>query len=299
MISIIIPAYKNTDLLMSSLKNNLKFFEGCEIIIVNDCPDETLSKPLLVFKDIKLIENKINLGFGGAVNCGVKKSKGDFVFILNNDVFLKNDNFKNVIEEFKKDPKLFSITLAQKEKNGRIVGGNKFFWKKGLFFHEGVEKNSREINGWAEGGSSIFDKKKFLELGGFDEIFTPFYWEDIDLSYRAWKKGYKILFYPDIVVDHFHQSTIGKYFNAGLIKKIAYRNQFIFILKNITEKKLLNEFWILIIPNLLIIFFKGEVNIFIGFYQALRTWSKIKKIRQNQKASFIKSDTEIIKLFNR
>ncbi|PJE58197.1 MAG: glycosyltransferase family 2 protein, partial [Candidatus Portnoybacteria bacterium CG10_big_fil_rev_8_21_14_0_10_36_7] len=45
-------------------------------------------------------------------------------------------------------------------------------------------------------------------LNGFDELYSPFYWEDIDLSYRAWKTGYTVLFDPQVLVEHHHETTI-------------------------------------------------------------------------------------------
>ena len=48
---------------------------------------------------------------------------------------------------------------------------------------------------------------KFIELGGFDETFSPFYFEDVDLSYRAWKKGLQCLYTEHCKIEHFHQSV--------------------------------------------------------------------------------------------
>ena len=60
------------------------------------------------------------------------------------------------------------------------------------------------------GGSCAFDRAKFLELGGFDELLRPFYLEDTDLGYLAWKRGWKVLYQPRSVVFHEHRGTIGK-----------------------------------------------------------------------------------------
>jgi GT2 family glycosyltransferase len=50
------------------------------------------------------------------------------------------------------------------------------------------------------GGSCAFDRRKFLELGGFDELLAPFYMEDTDVGYLAWKRGWKVLYQPRSVV---------------------------------------------------------------------------------------------------
>ncbi len=298
MISIIIPTYKNKDLLISNLKRNLEFFEGCEIIVVNDYPQETLQKTFSAFKNIHLIENKENLGFAGAVNVGVAKAKGNYVFLLNNDVLLNNDNFKKTILEFEKDPKLFAVSFAQREKDGRIAGANKIFWSRGLLMHKADNSTIKKINSWAEGGAAIFDKTKFMELGGFDKIYAPFYWEDIDLSYRAWKNGYRILFNPEVVVNHCHETTIGKYFTKASVKKIAFRNQFIFMFKNIDEPKLFGQFLILLVPNLIFLMIKGELSSVAGIIEALAKLGAIRKTRKAQKTSPILSDSQVLNLFH-
>ena len=69
---------------------------------------------------------------------------------------------------------------------------------------------------YAGGGSSAFDRRKFLELGGFDPLLAPFYLEDTDLGYMAWKRGWKVLYQPRSVVYHEHRGTIGRHFSAGI-----------------------------------------------------------------------------------
>ena len=73
-----------------------------------------------------------------------------------------------------------------------------------------------------------------------DELYNPYYWEDIDLSYRAKKAGYKILFEQKSIVVHKHEKgSVMQNYSPSHTKKIAYRNQFIFIWKNITDTRLL------------------------------------------------------------
>ena len=62
---------------------------------------------------------------------------------------------------------------------------------------------------YATGGSSLFDRDKFLAVGGFEEIFAPYGWEDVELSLRAWKQGYEIRYDPRSAIWHQFSSTIG------------------------------------------------------------------------------------------
>jgi GT2 family glycosyltransferase len=224
----------------------------------------------------KLIENKKNLGFGQSVNLAVKEAKGKYLFLLNSDVVLKNNNYLSAIKYFKNDLKVFAVSFAQIEKDGSIVGKNRIFWHRGLYHHQKSKNLNFGENSWAEGGASIFDKKKFIKLGGFDPLFSPFYWEDVDLSFRAKKAGYQILFNPKIKILHHHESTISKYFNKKEIEKIAFRNQLIFTWKNIDNFKKLIEHILLLPLNI-----GTKKNYLLGFFEAIKIFFLNKKKQSN------------------
>lgn len=293
MISIIIPTYKNRQKFLANLKHNLNYLKDMEIIIVNDDPLSSLKDEFKTIKNCILIENNVNLGFGESVNKGVQKAHNPYVMLLNDDVILQDDTFKKTLSLFKKDLRLFAVGFSQKEKDNIIVGSNLLYWKRGLFFHAKAHLDHQGYNGWAEGGASMMDKSKFEELGGFDGAYAPFYWEDIDLSYRAWKSGYHILFDPSVTVIHHHESTIGTYFDKSVVKTIAFRNQFIFIWKNISDT---NFKWshVLLLPyNLFYYSFKGEWTFLKGFIMAFPYLSKIKK------TTYPISDKTILNQFHR
>lgn len=299
MISVIIPTYKNTLVSLTNLKKNIPHLKDCEIIIVNDDPEISIENELLSYSAVKLIENEKNLGFAGAINRGVREASGEYLLLLNSDVVLHNDHFKRALEHFEKDPSLFAVSFAQVEKNKKTVGKNKLYWKKGFVRHKASENKKFGETAWAEGGSSIFSKEKFLNLGGFDELYSPFYWEDIDLSYRAWKAGFTVLFDPSIIVTHHHESTIGKYFSSKYVKKISYRNQLIFIWKNITSVPLLVSHFLRLPVFLLLFTLKGEFMFIKGCFGAIVRIGSILKTRNGIKKDSLKSDEEIFDLFKR
>jgi len=238
MISTVIPVYKNTKLFLKNLKHNYPFLDSTQIIIVNDNPIDQLDQQVIKIAPKSIIINNLqNYGFAKSMNLGVKKARGEYLLFLNSDVRLQNNRFAKAVEMFK-DQSLFALTFAQIEKDGHLTGANRGRFYQGLFHHQ--ERQSQEIseNLWPEGGSSLIRKKYFDELGGFNEIYSPFYWEDVDLGYRAKQKGWKTLFYPLIKVEHHHQSTINKYYSAKDIKVIAFRNQFLFVWRNMPPLRL-------------------------------------------------------------
>lgn len=292
MISVVIPTFKNQEELLKNLKNNMPFLKGYEVIVINDNPEQSIRKSLEVFPQIVLIENQKNLGFAGAVHKGIIHAKKDYILLLNSDVVLNDSSYIKALTMMKEDKQIFAVSFAQKEKDGTTVGKNNIYWEKGFFQHKKASDLKLGINGWAEGGSCMINKKLYKEIGGFDPIYAPFYWEDIDLSYCAWKAGYQIFFDPEIVVQHHHESTIGKYFSQEFIKSIAYRNQFIFIWKNIEDGSLLLSHVIRLLYSLPVMMFKDQTFI-KGFWGALLLLPKIITKRKHSKMN----DDDILKKF--
>lgn len=305
-LSIVIPTYKNKRLFFDNLIHNLQFFDGNEIIIVNDDPEEEIKNELTMYlrekkfknlQNITIFDNKKNLGFGGAVNLGIRKTSNELVMILNSDVRLISNSYLKVFSYFKKNKNLLAVAFAQKENDGSIVGKNTIYWQRGMFFHK---KNDNLVYGrtaWFEGGAAVINKEKFLELAGYDNLYTPFYWEDIDLSYRGYKRGYEIIFDPSIIVEHHHQSTIGKYFTKNFTEVIAFRNQLIFIWKNISDWKLLFSHFVFLPYYGIFFIYKRKFGFILGLIKALAKLGEILKKRKEIKTLKKVKDREILNLF--
>ncbi len=227
--SIIIPVYKNTDMVVRNLKHNVPFFKGCEVIVVDDASDNGLAEKVrTAFPTITVLENKHNMGFGPTVNRGVSAAKGDYLVLLGSDVKLIEPLSLSYCTKFEKDPTLFALSFKQKERDGSSMGKNRIFFTKGMPGHAKTHDLQPGRNAWADGGSSIVRADMFKELGGFCDLYAPFYWEDVDLSYRAMKRGWHSEFDPSIFVEHHHESTIGSLFTKDHVRMISYRNQLLF-----------------------------------------------------------------------
>lgn len=184
------------------------------------------------FPQVKVIHHK-RLGFSGNCNFGVKNAQGEIVVLLNTDVIPEKDFLKTLEEDFK-DSNVFAVSLHEPQWSWA-----KIFWKNGFVQHEPGSKNTDvHISAWASGGSAAFRKSMWEKLGGFDDLYKPFYWEDIDLSYRAWKRGYKVIWDPRSIVYHKHEGTISS-FSKSYVRSVTERNQLLFIWKNIATPKML------------------------------------------------------------
>lgn len=180
-----------------------------------------------------VVVNPENYRFGQAVNVGVALATHQRVFVVNNDVSPAPDAIKVLNKHFD-DERVFAVgclellPLDSNQKSGK----NKLWFNKGLFHHSKAEDLEYGHTAWVSGGSGLFDRDKWLELGGFDKLFYPAYWEDIDLSFRAKKRGWQVLFDPNAIVYHVHETTNSDIFGQQKIKEMSWQNSDRFTWKN-------------------------------------------------------------------
>jgi len=138
---------------------------------------------------------------------------------------------------------------------------------KGFYEHERGEIDKNDT-AWVSGGSGAFRKLYWDTLGGMDPLYNPFYWEDIDIAYRAKRASCVTLFEPKSIVNHYHEEgKIRRKYSPDEVKRIAYRNQFTFIWKNATPLQLLIH--IVWAPYKIInIFVHGDPLILKGWFDA-------------------------------
>lgn len=219
-ISVVIPNYNGKDLLEANLPSvytALKFsgIIDFEIIIPDDASiDGSIDFIKKNYPDIFLVENKINKGFSGNTNNGIKIAQKDLVLILNSDVKLKEDYFSHLLKYFDK-PETFGVT-------GRIIGLNSdkiqdaakypkyFFGNIASTTNYICKTRSSLYSFFLTGANALINRKKLIELGGFNELFNPYYGEDVDLGLRAWRLGYKCYYEHNAICMHPNSATIKK-----------------------------------------------------------------------------------------
>lgn len=239
--SIVIPSWNSETQLKQNLPAVIKAAArvDADIIVVDDHSTKDESATYLAsLPNIRLLINPENLGFGATVNRGVQASDRDLVVLLNTDVRPAVDCFVKAAAYFT-DPMVFAVGFNSGEGSMRLT------WEKGLMHHfrdDDWSRHTPPLAAWASGGQAAFDREKWLQLGGMDELYAPFYWEDTDLGYNAWKAGWKIIWGEDARCVHDHKkSVITSHFHAQRIARIAQRNQFLFHWKNLTDPQLVRD----------------------------------------------------------
>lgn len=302
-ISVIIPNYNGINLLKKILPVVIKTCPGAEIIVVDDASsDGSADFVKSNFKQIKLILNSQNKGFARTVNAGAKVAKGKYLLLLNSDVSPREGFLAPLIAAISKSHNVFAVGTKDVSHEGDKTiqkgrGGANF--KRGFVNHFPLPTIQGETL-WVSGGSGLFDKELFLKLGGFDSVYAPFYWEDIDLSYQARKLGFICQFAPDSVVDHYHEEGAIKNYNSDfIIKTISYKNQFLFVWKNISDYFLISQHLLWLPYHFLRALIKSDWAFFAGFFKAALQIPRLVLNYQLTEAGYHVSDREIFKKFEK
>lgn len=296
-ISIIIPNWNGRELLEKHLPIVLSLTKGAEVIVVDDCStDSSLEYLESLDKHVIVVEQKEHKGFSSTVNNGVRASTRPLLLLLNTDIEPEKGFLRAVFPHFQ-DPLVFAVGLMDKSVEGETItlrGRGTSSFQRGMYVHSKGEV-SHSSTAWVSCGSGVFSKEIWNRIGGLDELFNPFYWEDIDLSYRARKAGYRLIFEPNSYVLHKHdQGAIKSSTQPEEIQKIAFRNQLFFIWKNITDVRLMSMHLVLLPYHIIRPLLGGNSMFLLGFIAAFaQLYRCIRKRKEVQKVWKL-SDSEII-----
>jgi GT2 family glycosyltransferase/glycosyltransferase involved in cell wall biosynthesis len=243
--SVVIPNWNGRDLLEKYLPSVVAALAGNaanEIVVVdNGSTDGSVDYLRASFPRVNVVALPQNLGFGGGSNAGFRAAKNDIVVLLNSDMRVAEDFLGPLLEGFS-DPDVFAVScqifFSDPKKPREETGLTQGWWQDGTLRVR--HRLDSAVTGlfpcfYGGGGSCAFDRRKFLELGGFDPLLEPFYLEDTDLGFMAWKRGWKVLYQPRSVVFHEHRGTIGKTYTQDYIQSVLKKNYLLFCWKNIHE----------------------------------------------------------------
>lgn len=250
-LSVIIVNWKVKNLLRDCLKSifsdtSHKKFEV--IVVDNDSKDGSVEMIKSEFPQVRLIENRENVGFGRACNQGIKRSCGNYLFILNPDTLVKANTLQNIIDFMESNPKAgiggcyvyypdgkpqssfykfptplsyFSRMFSLFRIFPKIRLTQKFFW-------EYADNNIAGPVDRVLGGAMVLRKETVEQIGSFDEAYFM-YAEELDLCYRARQKGWEVSTIPNTEIIHYHQQSSLQNIRKTTFHK--FKSDFIFFKK--------------------------------------------------------------------
>ncbi len=305
--TVVIPNWNGRDLLekyLPSVEAALAGNAANEIIVVdNGSSDGSAEFLRLNFPGVKTLALERNLGFGGGSNAGIRAAANDIVVLLNSDMRVDAEFLAPLLAGFS-DEKVFAVScqifLSDPAKRREETGLTEGRWHRGAL--RVGHRADEEVNElfpcfYGGGGSCAFDRKKMLELGGFDPLYEPFYLEDTDLGYLAWKRGWKVLYQPASIVYHEHRGTIGKKFRADEIAAVLKKNFILFAWKNIHDgRRITGHLFFSYAHALSSLFFASEPQLpnLAAIWRAFCALPRAARSRWRARSLAVVSDTEAL-----
>jgi GT2 family glycosyltransferase len=275
------------------------------LVVDNGSTDGSQEFVRSTYPSVRLLELPSNIGFGEGNNVGVKHANGEIVVLLNNDMTVEIEFLKPLLMCFADDPDLFAvgcqIFFQDRSRRREETGRTSAYWENGTirYLHQDVEARNATLRRipitWASGGAAAYSRSKYLELGGFRPIYSPAYVEDTDLSYRAWKRGWHVLFAQDSIVYHKHRASTGKRFDPHELEILVRRNQLFFLWSNISSLRLLTEHLALLAVRLLRSFVQGPPLLDVrAFWRAAPHFIEARALERTERKHARRSDEELL-----
>lgn len=270
-ITVVLPTLNRKKSLQESLKSLYKMeypYHKQEVIVIdNGSTDNTSLFVKEKFPKVKLITLPRNIGFAPALNVGIKKAKGSYIFITNDDVIFN----RNCLSEL--------VKLAQSDKTIGIIGGKMFFRDRPkrmalpgfrvniwLGYHPYDFKGKDQVREMdvATGGCMLMRKSMLKFTGLFDEGFF-FCGEDYDLCFRARIAGFKVMYCPTALIWHKFLGSSAQSFSSLFAH---YRGKFRFMLIHATIIQLL-----VFLPVQIVVGIRYFRPLFAAFYWNIKNIS--------------------------
>ena len=306
LVSIVILNFNSGNLItdcIDSIKNSN--YSNYEIIVVDNASnDDSVDLCKQKFSEIKLIENKKNLGYSEGNNIGIKQAKGEFVVVLNPDTVVEQNWIDELLGAYQTNGEgLYQPKLLALDDKSRINSAGNMIQVFGFGFSRG--KGEKDIGQYEKfqqigfaSGACLFTSMLVMEKIGYFESFLFAYNEDMDLGWRAAKMGINSYYVPTSVVYHKESYTHGwsaeKFFllerNRLYCLKVHYSKE--------TRKKL-NPHHRIVEASLLFYFLsKGMIKEKLRAYSSIKQNKEFIEKKQAESESIRKvSDKEIIKNF--
>ncbi|WP_295674745.1 glycosyltransferase family 2 protein [uncultured Mucilaginibacter sp.] len=237
-VSIVIPNYNGRHLLQEYLPYTCDVVAAAgivyEIIVVDDgSKDDSVDFIRSVYPNVNLVVNAENKGFSYTCNRGIEIAQHELILLLNSDVKLTPGYFDAQWKYFLRWDtfgvmgRIIDMEGDHIQDAARVPKFNGFKIKTDYFYYTNNE-NDRLYTFYLSGANALISTEKLKQIGGFYELFSPFYCEDMELSVRAWRMNWKCYYEHNSVCRHKVSASTKNYETAKWVKSIYFRNRFYF-----------------------------------------------------------------------
>ena len=249
-VSVIIVNWNTRDDLRECLRSlHPSLHQGLqvEIIVVDNASwDDSVAMVKREFPDVKLIENRLNEGFGKAHNRAALIAQGRYLMLLNSDARAHPGALKDLVDYADAHPDVGIIAPKVLNPDGSLQYSCRRFpvYEAGLFRNTILGRlfpqnrfvrdylmtdfdhaHTADVD-WVSGCAMMIRRETWHQLGGFDEWFFM-YCEDVDLCWRAHEAGWRVVYHPEAVVTHTIGRSTDKAVNA-MIRQFHHSHRLFF-----------------------------------------------------------------------
>jgi len=309
LVSIIIVNYNGKYHLEKCLASLMKInYKNYEIILVdNNSTDTSVEYVKNTYPEITIIKLNDNYGFAEPNNIGAKNAKGEFLLFLNNDTEVSPNFIGEMVKVLEHDPHIAMCQSLILKQNGDVDSSGDFIDTIGRAYSSKNKQNEIKKILSPRGASMLVRKDSFWDLGGFDKNFFASF-EDVDLGWRAWLWGYKIVLVPASIVYHKGGQTVKKL--SSEISFHSVKNSLIIRLTNfeslLATSSILKLFGIIFLKKSFGIslfknpgaetIFPSMIVIFRGLNWVIKNMNYIRKKRKKVNSRRLRSSKDLIKL---
>jgi GT2 family glycosyltransferase len=232
-LSVVMPTWNGAPLLRESLPLIAAACEAAavpyEIVVVdNGSEDETSEVLAALDAPSRCIRLDRNYGYAYTCNAGIREARAKRVLLINNDILA---------------PPHFLPPLLEWDRENLFAVGSVMVSREEAFSQDAPAgaATSRRAQIGVPSHCCVLDRDRFLALGGFDLLFSPAMWEEMDLGARVWRSGGRIVTDPRSRVFHYTRATVRRVFTYVEYERIYHRHRLLFLWKHLPARLLLRH----------------------------------------------------------
>ncbi len=311
-VSVVIPTWRGRHLLEVYLPSVFAAAEAyrkdsgkeVEIVIVDDAGGDDTAAWLQAHypNQVRLVTHNSNRGFCAACQSGFESARHPVVLLLNNDVRLESECIAPMVRHFQ-DPTVFAVTGKIYNQKGDVFcnGGKVARFRRGMWSTyenydvlPGADYTSPLLSFTAIGAFSAYDRSKFLELGGFDPLTAMV--EDVEVSYRAWKRGWMIHYEPSSLAYHDASRTMDRRYPRRTLDGISRRSRILMHWMLLHDRAMFRRHLLTIAGRFLSNWLILDWRFYWAVFTGLQNLPAIRQKRRATRRTMVRSDRGLLQL---
>ncbi|MDX6210640.1 MAG: hypothetical protein QOE24_3031 [Frankiales bacterium] len=223
--SIIVLGWRNTGIIdaLASVRLHCADVPYEVIIVLNGADEAVVDMVEQRVAGAVVLESSVNLGFGGGCDFAAAHARGDYLVFLNDDAIVQQGWLTALVRTAQSETGAAIVGSRMVFPDGRLQEAGCVLWSNGGTWQVGHgapdidnQHRQRRDTAYCSGAGMLVDRRVFAQLNGFDEIFYPAYFEDVDLCLRVHNAGLRVIYEPTAALVHAQSQSSHAYYQRFL-----------------------------------------------------------------------------------